>query len=119
VQPGAEGFDEDLQAAMKLSRVGAGSPQATSNSSSSSSSTGEHSNKPQEQIGEEEDFGFPPWSDEDEQVAKAIARSLGSKRGFDEVAHIMLGGLGGKMCGVCVFNRWSILANSWIRCGHI
>jgi len=110
VKPGAEGSDEELQAAMKLSRVGAGSPQATSNSSSSSS-TGEHSNKPQEQVGEEEDFGFPPWSDEDEQVAKAIARSLRSKRGFVEVAHIMHSGFGDKLWKVFVTNRWSIVVD--------
>jgi hypothetical protein len=62
VESGDESFDEDLQAAIKLSRVGAGarSSQATSNSSSSSSS-GEHSNKLREQDGEEELLGIRPW----------------------------------------------------------
>ena len=62
VESGGESSDEDLQAAIKLSRVGAGarSSQATSNSSSSSSS-GEHSNKPKEQDGEEELLGTRPW----------------------------------------------------------
>jgi len=68
VESGGESSDEELQAAIKMSRVGAGagSSQATSNSSSSSS--GEHSNKPKEQDGEEELLGNRPWVARDPEV---------------------------------------------------
>ena len=47
--------------------------------------------------------------DEEEQVAKAIARSLRSKRGFVEVTHIMHNRFGDKLWKVFVTNRWSIV----------
>ena len=56
-------------------------------------------------------YGQASVPDEEEQVAKAIARSLRSKRGFVEVAHIMHSGFGDKLWKVFVTNRWSIVVD--------